>query len=69
MLIESNTIHDRIKELMNDAEESELNFSSYKAVISCLKQLKISVAALEAAQTQKNAEQEYSDAIEGLRNR
>ena len=69
MLIESNDLHERITQLASDAEDSELNYTCYKAVISCIKQLRAMVASLEAAQTAKNAQHKYSDAVEGLKDR
>jgi hypothetical protein len=54
VLIESNLILDKITTLMNEAEESQLNFTSYKAVTHCLKILLRFIYDLEIDKAEDN---------------
>lgn len=69
MLIESNLIHDKITKFMNEAEESELNFSAYKVIISCLKDLRKFLNDIEVLQSEKDIKNKYACALEGLKDR
>jgi ATP-dependent RNA circularization protein (DNA/RNA ligase family) len=69
MLIESNQMHDRITYLMNEAEDSQLNFSTYKAVIGCLKHLRSYLTEIEIMQDEKNKHSKYAELLKGTKDK
>lgn len=69
MLIDSNEIRKRIIGVMEEIEESELNFSVYKSIMGCMQELMAVITELETKQAANNVGHDYAEALQGLRDK
>ena len=69
MLIDSNEVRKRIIGVMEEIEESELNFSVYKSIMGCMQELMAVITELEAKQATNNTRHDCVEALQGLNNK